>query len=630
MPYPRELNLDEYTEQRLRSYITEELNNHYAERGNYIEDILRGQASYWAEPDRAEVMFPFRGASNIVIPLNAIAVEAIHARTMTTLFGLPQFVSVKATDPDWQQISRPFERYMDNVLLRDVKVRKQFGDICLELEKFGTGVGKAGYTEIVKYAVRDLGDGKEEEVPVTIKKGPVLDPVSGARYLMPFSSQDAQTAPWCGEEHTSSPFEIRMLEESGLLKPGTFDKIGSWVNTLSTKGPTDEGNKNQAELEKRVPVWPKTIDWVELWMTFNVDGNDKGRNAEIVVLYHRESETFMSIRYNWHTDLRRPYRKGNYMPLEHRWNGIGICKQNDMFQEEITAMHRSQLDNSTLANMRMIKVSRLSGYGPDEPIFPGKIWILDDMDYVDSVQMSEIYPSSYNSEQSTLLFSQQRTGVNEVTLGMPQVGTPGTATSDLSRIQEGNKKFGFMYGNIKELADELVIDIACCIQQFGPKNVDYWDNMEGGDGVRQVFQLPESYIRDGVILEIKASGQQENKLTDRQNLQQVAQMYQQFIQSRVGLLQLALGMGIRDPQLFKEFLDTIITGYQGSAELMQQIFETFDIRNIDRILKGTTSGVMPNAGQNGTGGLPLIAGVGATPQMGNPSQISTPMQGGNT
>jgi hypothetical protein len=365
-------------------------------------------------------------------------------------------------------------------------------------------------------------------------------------------------------------------------------------------------------------------------MTFNVDGNDKGRDAEIVVLYHRESETFMSIRYNWHVDLRRPYRKGNYMPLEHRWNGIGICKQNDMFQEEITAMHRSQLDNSTLANMRMIKVSRMSGYGPDEPIFPGKIWILDDMDYVDSVQMSEIYPSSYNSEQSTLLFSQQRTGVNEVTLGMPQVGTPGTATSDLSRIQEGNKKFGYMYGNIKEMADDLVLDIACNIQQFGPRDLSYWDNMEGGEGVKQVFQLPESYIRNGVILEIKASGQQENKLVDRQNLQQVFQMYQSFVQGRISLLQLALQLGIRDPQIFQEFLHTIITGYQGSAELMQQVFETFDIRNIERIIQGTTTGAMPNASQNGqSGGLQLPSGIIPPTGMGNTTQIPTQMQGGS-
>lgn len=625
MPYPRELVLDEYTEQRLRSYINEELTNHYAERGSYMDDLLRAQASYWAEPDRAEVMFPFRGASNIVIPLNAIAVEAIHARTMTTLFGINQFVTVKATDPDWQPISAPFERYMNHVLLHDLKARRQFNDIILELEKFGVGIGKAGYAEVVKYAIRDLGDGREEEVPVTIKRGPVLDPVSCGRYLMPFSSQDPQTAPWCGEEHTSTPYEVRMMEESGMFKKGTFDKIKDWVNTLSTGGQTDELGKNQAELEKREAIWPKTIDWVELWLSFNVDGNESGKTQEIVVLYHRDTETFLSIRYNWHTDLRRPYRKGNYMPLEHRWNGIGICKQNDMFQEEITAMHRSQLDNSTLANMRMIKVSRMSGYGPDEPIFPGKIWILDDMDYVDSVQMSEIYPSSYNSEQSTLLFSQQRTGVNEVTLGMPQVGTPGTATSDLSRIQEGNKKFGYMYGNIKEMADELVLDIACNIQQFGPRDLSYWDNMEGGSGVKEVFQLPESFIRGGVILEIKASGQQENKLVDRQNMQQVFQMYQSFIQGRIGLLQMALQMGIREPTLFQEFLHTIMTGYQGSAELMQQVFETFDIRNIERILRGTTTGAQ-DAGQNGApAGLQLPSGNSQAPAMGNPSQIPTPM-----
>jgi hypothetical protein len=148
--------------------------------------------------------------------------------------------------------------------------------------------------------------------------------------------------------------------------------------------------------------------------------------------------------------------------------------------------------------------------------------------------------------------------------------------------------------------------------------------MEGGEGVRSVFQLPEKFIRDGVILEIKASSSQENKLVDRQNLQQVFQMYQSFIQGRVGLLQLALQMGVREPALFEQFLQTIMTGYQGSGELMQQVFETFDIRNIERILQGAIK-EQPNAGGNGASGLGLPAGLISPQSMGNPAQIPTQM-----
>src|SRR5678809_856997 len=93
VPYPRQLNLDQDTEQRLISYIDTELLNHYAERGERLEDLMRWQRDYWAKPTNEKGTFPFHGASTLVIPLNAIAIEAVHARHMTTRFALPDLVS---------------------------------------------------------------------------------------------------------------------------------------------------------------------------------------------------------------------------------------------------------------------------------------------------------------------------------------------------------------------------------------------------------------------------------------------------------------------------------------------------------------------------------------------------------
>src|SRR5690606_3910958 len=125
--------------------------------------------------------------------------------------------------------------------------------------------------------------------------------------------------------------------------------------------------------------------------------------------------------------------------VEGIWPGIGVAKQVEQFQAEATTIHRQRLDNATLANMAQIVIKKGSGYGPGEPIFPGKMWFVQEVQNdIKEFKLSEVYPSSYANEQAIIGYFEKRTGVNEVILGLPQEGTPGTATSDLARLAEGN------------------------------------------------------------------------------------------------------------------------------------------------------------------------------------------------
>jgi hypothetical protein len=594
MTYPRELNLDQETNDRLVSYLESELVNHYAERDPYMTRLLNYQRDYWAEPTTKKATFPFTGAATIVIPLTAIAVEAVHARTMTTMFAMNQLVSAQARSTNWQDYARPVERFLDHELLREMRIRRKLDSAILEIEKFGTGIGKVGYEKIVRTAVRRVGD-VEQEYTVTIRDGAVIDSVAGGRFLMPFASTDAQTSPWCGEEHTRTPYEVLQMEQADFFKPGTWDKIKAWVaeTQMSSTGVERKFSDAQAALEDRKLVFPKLLDWVELWLGFNVDGGKYDK--EIVVHYHRPSRCIMSCRYNWYDDLHRPYRVGVYFPIEHRWNGIGICKQNEQFQKEVTTQHRQRLDNATLANMRMIKISKLSGYKNGEPIFPGKMWFLDDMSHIDTVQMGEVYNSAYNNEQATLMFSQQRTGVNETVLGQPQTGTPGTATGDLARIQEGAKKFDYAYQNVKEFTQDLIVDTACVIQQYGPRRVEYFDTAEGGKLVQQFFDMPNELIRHGLLIELSAAGASQNKVLDRQKWVEIAAFLQQYY---TGALQLAQFTQNQELMLY-----IAKKGILASTEAMRQILESSDVRNVDRIILAEilkqTQGMVTDYGTGG-------------------------------
>lgn len=626
--YPRTIKLDKNTEDRLANYIESELILHDAERGDYINNLQSWQIDYWAEPSSAIGTFPFQNAATLIIPLAAISVEAIHSRVMTTMFALSQFVSAKPMSTDWQDHARPVEKFLDAELLNRVKIARPLNSAILEIIKYGTGVAKVGYEKVTKRAVHMVGS-EEKEIEVTIRQGATVDAIPVSRFLMPYIYNDPQTAAWCGEEHEFTPYEIRTMELNGLYDEGTMESLQGHFTTAATSNETQE---TQEKLESREPSWPERVQIHEIWLSFDVEGIEDSVSAgllpveemenafdkEIVVHYHRPSRTFLAIRYNWHDDLHRPYYYGVYFPVEHRWAGIGVCKQVDQFQKEITTQHRQRIDNATLANCRMIKVSKLSQYGPDEPIFPGKMWFVDNPADIETFQLGEIYSSSYSNENQSLLYAQQRTGVNEVNLGMPQQGTPGTATSDLARIQEGNKKFDYTYRNIKSFTTEVVKGTVLNIKQFGPRASVYYEKVEGGDKVREFFSQDYSLIKEGMLLDIEVAGQQDNKLLDRNNWQQVAQLLTGYYDSMIGLAQAK-----QDPAMLALIVDH---GMRAATETMKQILESFDLKNVDRIIvqEALQNGKLATAGVPGTNSGPQNAlppaGMGVAGQP--PAQIA--------
>jgi hypothetical protein len=612
MDYPRELRLSAEREAALISYLNDEILAHAAERATWVTDLQSWQEDYWATPATKEATFPFKNAANIIIPLTAIAVESVHAREMTTLFALDQFVATQVLDPNSQNLTYDLDKAIDWELLKGVDIYKFCDQALLPNKKLGTCVGKTGYEKIIKTAVKEVG-GEEQDFTVIIKQGPTADSIPLANFLMPFTATDPQLAPWCGEEHLENLYQVKLKCESGFFREEVMDKLTTFFSSSPQLSSTPYTN-TMRKMQDQTPIqWPREIGWHEMWLAFDIDGS--GKEKEIVVHYHQPSQTFFSIRYNWWDDLRRHYEIGNYFPLENRWAGIGIGKQNEQFQAEVTTQHRQRIDNATLANLRMYKVKQGIGIGPDEPVFPGKIWLLDDMNDVDSIQMGEIYPSAYNNEQQAVIYSQQRSGVNELTLGMPQVGTPGTATGDMTRVQEFNRKFDYTFKNSKRFTLNIVKNLLCAQSQFGFRNRTYFDTLgQNGGRVMELLSLPADQIRSELVFSLNLVGQNQNRLLDRQNYTQYSQMLTQYYTQMYTLAQ----------QTMPQLLPIIAAkAFQAATEAMKQISEGFDIRGTDRFLlpdQLIQSLMQMTAGQNGSQ-QPGLIGAGSQGSQ-NSSQTS--------
>lgn len=620
MDYPRELKLDYETEQRLISYIDDEITTHASERGAWVSDLQAWQEDYWATPSAKEATFPYKGAANLIIPLTAIAVESTHAREMTTLFALEQFVTAKIQDPTMQDLNHDLESAIDRELLKGVDIYKFADETLLENKKLGSCIGKVGYEKIIKTAIRQDPGGVETEFEVITKQGACAYAVPLANFLMPFAAKDPQHSPWVGEEHLENRSVVEDYINSGYFgQPNLMEKMDQYFMNNGSQLSSQQYTNSVRNFQNQQPIqWPMELGWYELWLSFNVDGNKEGKKHELVVHYHRQSRMFFSIRYNWNDNLSRPYRIGNYFPLEHRWAGIGIGKQNEQFQAEVTTQHRQRIDNATLANLRMFKVKQGIGIGPDEPLFPGKIWLLDEMDDVQDLQMAEIYPSSYNNEQQAVIYSQQRSGVNELSLGMPQSGTPGTATSDLTRVQEFNRKFDYTFGNSKRFLLDITKDVLCIQSQFGFRDPRYFQTIgQNGPIIQQLLSQSPDLIRNELLFTLKLVSSVSNRITDRNNYTQYAGMLSQYYTQIVQLAQMGM------PQILPI---VIVQAIIAATEVMQQISEGFEIRGAERFLlpKQLLASLMAPNGPKTMGALgsgdPSAQGSSEQPGISNPAQ----------
>lgn len=606
MPLPQHLKLSEDDDARLRSYLRDELVRHDAERRTWVDDLSYYHTVYRAKPDLTVPDGQVKNLSRIIVPLVAISVEALHARNMTTMFSLSQLTSVRLS-PEWTDIEDSVGEVLDHQLLKVAKFRQTINDATFEATLFGAGVARSSWHEVKRKAIRYNGDVEETYWTVT-RRGIDTDAIPLANFLMPFGSNDPQTAPWCGEEQIITPFEFKRRIESGYYDQSIdFDDVSSIWRKLETYFQQGRNSQTSGQAfsqarereDNRTPIWPKEFKVYHLWLDFDID--DDGVDESIIVDYHLEADLILSVRANWNDDFRRQYRYTNHFRLPHRWTGIGVGHMADQPQIEATTIHRQRLDNAALANMRMLKVKRLSGISRNEPIFNGKIWMVDDMADIEPFQFGEVYNSAYQNEQAVMILHQQRTGVNDLTLGMDHVGTPGTAADVLARVQEGKRKFDFSYAHHREFAADLATDCFASLVQFGVSNVKIFQRVPYADKVRQFFTtVTPQELRDFIIADVSIAGQNQNKMLDRANWTQLNQTLTQYFTALQAGAQ-ALG----DPKLLQHIAKASMLA---ADEAMRQILESYDWRNIDRMLANIKNVIGQNQQQPSPDGNPFGSG----------------------
>jgi hypothetical protein len=597
--WPRMLSLDEETESRLTEYLDSEISLVWSERNILVQDWIQWQKDYWAKPASTVKNFPFRKAANVVIPMTAIAVEAVLARLITTLFSVKPFYSLRPRIAAWINEAPNVESWLQTEVddPNSLDMPRFAQESLLELIKLGTAVGKSGYERDIRKVNIDLPEGGSVGKWIEVRNGATLDYVPLANFLMRLHENNPQTAMLVGEEHHNVTWsQLKRHALSGRMYPEAIESIRMWwSNTPSTESSGVQYEASRRTQENAEPGWKETFDFQELWLSFDVDKD--GVDEEIVIDFHKESRTVLSARYNWYADAHRPYRIGVYIPVEGRWAGIGIGKQLEQFQALITAIHRQRLDAGTLANMGQLALSRTSGYSQDEPIWPGKIWFFNNPQTdVKEFHLSNLqHFAQLSNEDSARGYADKRSGANELILGSPQIGTPPPATSDLSKLAEGNKKFDMVLKNVRRMFSLLGQDVLANYQQFGSRGRSWLVRGEGGKYVEHYLAMPQEDVRRGVYVELTVTDSITNKDVEQQKWIQLFSALSAHYDKVLERAGQVAGL-MQDPQVFIMFADMAL---RSANAAMRRLLDAFQVPDVDSFLLDLEKMRAQNAGPTG-------------------------------
>jgi len=548
--------------------------------------------------------FPFKGASNISLPLSAIAVETIHSREVNTLLSIHPYVQVKPKKKGANKdTSAQIERFLEQVFLNVIDLYDIGAQWLLEKNKMGTSFLKP------YWCVDRIKVGPDRFIEIDDAKA---DIVAIEDLIFPINAVDLQTSPWVAQRFKTDWNKLRSKEAQGIYKNAKKLKGRQDPQTADPDNGSDMvGLKETIEDSKRTSILGE-FTLFEVHLDYDIDGD--GYPERTVLTLHKESRTILRWIYFPYLHGRRPFIKNVYQPRSKRVYGKGICEQSEHLSDAINTAFNQTIDNMTIANVKCFKHRRGTGKNDLGDIYPGKKFELDDITDLQEFSLGEVHQSNFVLHSLLRDYHERRTKVTDYTLGKESstMKSRATATGTLALLQESGRHFDLVINNSRQGIKEFAYQVLELYMQYRKEKVFFVD---GGNGEFEEIGLPDlefDGFRENYSVACTATSLSVNKEIEKQSnlmlLQQLGQIFSQMIQ----LLSAVMSPQVQMPPDLKEFVFGVIRSYYNMAQDLVRSFEKMDISNyvpdLPEVVK-EAYGQGPNmmGGMNGQDGIGAIA-----------------------
>lgn len=592
-----------FTEEELKKFtnhIEQELEDGLEEHRDRESRIDEWQRLYDGTPKTPTRNFPWPGAANLEVPLVGFTTDSIVARILNTVFSMEPFWTVRPLRKEVDPIAKPTEHYLDWSRKAEYNLYRAFKPAVIQCTKFGWAWLKYGWENYTRrdYTLDNNGDVKYID---EIIRRPVVYHVPCQDLIIQAGVEDERIAEWLCHR-------VRLTDNQMLMRKQ--DNLYANVDELLKK------KDYEIDMENEGRRYPR--ERLNTLYEFNIGYPIDGVPVELIATYHRPSKQFTRIIHNpypW-----RNYTKLTFIEREGKLEGFGIARRLYQLQEEISTIHRQEVDNATVANTRFF-LGKRGAVRPGTQIWPGRFLTVSDPERdIKAFQLGDIGVSLRSLEVQALGYAERASGISDPQLGRESqsMGSRATATGTLAMIQEGNRRFDLNVRDIRESGSEIGRRVLEINQRFRPQGASYF--IEGADGqyVEQVLNLPAEFSAAKLSVELTASTATINRETEKQGLigllGVMTNYYERIIQS---------AMIVANPQIPGEVKELVVKVSEGAKHIVDRIVQDFDIRDVNTVVPALMNHEAMMEMQSGQIGSPP---GGASP--GNAPPIPGNPQGG--
>lgn len=614
-PFPKAMiavgpvKLAEFTD-----YVQQWWQNLSASHAPKLSEWAKEEEAYNAAPDPS-VWKPFDGASEMVVPLIAMAVDPIQARISLGMFKQDTLMKFKALRQKHAEKIDSLEQFYQFYQKNCLKLRSVYEPRLFEFAKHGTMVFETDYdretTNVVTYD--STNSWKEVKREVTRFAGPRTRGVPLGDFMLPPYYEQLEDTPIHFRKLRFTWDQLKVLESQKRI-----------TNLAKIKGQTtNERNELEAETDdsnNHHSAGPMNL-YYELWrvvVTYDINGD--GVPEKLLGLYHYPTNTFLSLQYNWYHHQQSPYDLAPYSKASGSLYGLGIAKMTKPLQDALSDMERTAQDNAKLANVRMFITSKNSGLENRPKLFTGRVLRLDNPDKdFRSMQVHDIYPSTLTERQNMMGLAEKRNHVSDYLTGResPLTGGRPTATGTVALISEGTKYVEQVMENVRELQISITSKHFSIWCQYGLDNIleqAFGEDSQITKDVRAFFaDLTADNLVGALAIDLAATDSTNNKAVQQQMRMQIMQTLTGYYERFVQAAQLMVQYQAQSPELAAAIRETA----EAARHAFRDLLQSFDVRNPDDYLPDLNKILPPpqspgNVDGGAQGGISqLVASIGA-------------------
>lgn len=593
-PFPKAIipGLSEKKITEIKRYLAEKIKQAQNDHQELDKKYAILEELYRALPGPPKKL-PFEGACNDVVPAAAMAADPIIARLDTGIFKQDPVFTIKGLKKSVLPYIPALTAWVDFNQKHRWGLRQVAGQRFLEFVKLGTMVFKTVYDR-EEVTIQSY----DEKFDVTTKKevryrGPRVFGVSIGDCFFPKGYSSVKDMPWFFERMRTTFNRLKVLESSGKI----VDADRCWKrevhDTSDLETARTEANR---QTSSEIPPTDLTVFHClfEYDMTEGIEQAIPGPDGKVargpkpsaaerlIADYHPETDTLLSLRYNWYFHQRNYYTVIPYTITSDSILGLGVCEMVLPFQIMLTRWQQMASDNAYLANIRMFVAKKGSGIEEVPRLYTGRTFFVDNPkeDFL-PFAAGEVYPSTLTERQNLFGLAEKRTGVSDYLTGResPIIGTRATATSTLALIQEGTKRVEQVLENIRNGFAEILEMAFYIWMQYGTEDIDQivFGDDEIGQKVKEFFttKVNEANLYGCFAIDLTA--------TDASGSRQVVQQLQlNIIQVMMSYLEKLLTAGqaalVAKAQL-PEYSAMVVEVMTAARKMFKDLLHKFDIRN---------------------------------------------------